>query len=167
MFSLQRRPAVVIEVIAIAFAVGACSGDATGPAAVAGSYSLSLYDGAVMPVTVSEFSGVPFIGSFPYTCRLRFAGAGLVIETSGTAVMSDTLRTTCEDGSPDLTHVTSSTGVVSVSGDTITTSYPVSGLSDSYRTFARRSGTGLLIFARKLQRDWSTQKAFRRERGWW
>ncbi len=25
-------------------------------------------------------------------------------------------------------------------------SYPVSGLYDSYRTFARRSGTGILVF---------------------
>jgi hypothetical protein len=145
MSPLLHRSARALRAIVIALAVVSCSADLTGPAALVGSYRLSLYNGAVMPVTLSEFTGTSFLGgSFP--CRSRFSGAALIIDAAANAIASDTLRVTCDDGSPDVVVMKSSTGSVSVSGDTTIISYPVSGLYDSYRTFARRSGTDILVF---------------------
>ncbi|MDQ2667702.1 MAG: hypothetical protein M3Z05_17045, partial [Gemmatimonadota bacterium] len=80
MSSFLRRSARALGAITIALVAVSCSADVTGPAALIGSYRLSLYDGAVVPVTLSEFTETDFIGGLTYPCQSRFSGAALSIE---------------------------------------------------------------------------------------
>jgi hypothetical protein len=123
-----------------------CAGDVASPMPLAASYKLSLYDGAVLPVTLRNIVTILPAGGAGLTCAERLVNATLSIDALSKAIVTDTLRTSCDDGRPDATRTLSRVGTASTVGDTTRFDYLANGTSVSSRSFARRSGAGLLIF---------------------
>ncbi|MDQ2668711.1 MAG: hypothetical protein M3Z05_22345 [Gemmatimonadota bacterium] len=135
--------------LVLALLTAACAGDVTAPTPLAASYKLSLYNGAVLPVGLRNIVAISPTGGVVFNCAERLVNATLVIDVAGTAVAT---RTSCDDGRPDVVRTLSSMGTVSATGDTTRIAYAATSTSFSYRTFARRSGTGLLIFRTEIDR---------------
>ena len=134
------------RVIVLAVLCAGCAGDSTAPPPTIGAYKLTLYDGKALPVGLRNLVSIPANGGTGFTCNIRLTGATLSIDAGSNASSTDTLRTVCDDSRPDVTTTLSRSGSVSAIGDTTVITYPATPTQPTARTFARQSGTGLLVF---------------------
>ncbi|MEP6620870.1 MAG: hypothetical protein ABJE47_16215 [bacterium] len=140
----------VWSAVALAVVSIGCSGEITAPVPLVGSYRLSLYNGAALPVTLRRLTSIPVNGGPATSCDIRLVGATLTIDGAGSATAADTVRTTCDDGRPDVVTANSNQGSVTAVGDTAAIAYPANGNALAYRSFVRRNGSGVLIFRTEI-----------------